>query len=111
MAANHVNLRVPVELMAAFQDAIATGEGLAEAAVAISTCPVEEVTVFHGPSGSRLRVEPKHPVSLLWPQRTLTGDISVPVVLRWFKVPKLTEARGTDEDAAELVRRLTELLP
>lgn len=109
--AKHVTMRFPTALHDALADALATGEGVADAAAALMAAgEAHPVTIFEGPAGSKFRVNTGYPVSFLWPQRNPDGDISIPVRLRWYSDDKLTEARGTEDDARELIRRLKEIL-
>lgn len=113
MASKTTNLRVPTDLLSALRDAVATGEGLAEAAAAVARCEDMAVTIFDGPhdDGMIFRVPTgKYPLNLVWPCRSPDGDIVIPVRLHWYKGLTLAEARGTDADARELIERLQALL-
>lgn len=109
--AKHVTMRYPTELHEALDQALATGEGIPEAARAfMSSAEAHPVTVFHGPEGSRFRINEGHPITLMWPLRRPDGLISIPARLRWYAGEKLTEVIGTDEQARDLITRLEEIL-
>jgi len=103
--AKHVTVRIPEADLEALRDALASGEGIVEAAMKVAGAPEHPVTMFEGPTGSKFRVTTGHPVRLLWPVKT-DDDISIPVALSWYADPKITEARGSVENALELARRL-----
>lgn len=111
MSATYVRLKVAKADFDALNDALATGEGVAEAAAVVAASPVDETTTFVGPSGAGFRVLLDKPVSLLWPQLRTDGEVSIPVSLLWLKGRPVTEARGTFDDARELIERLRALLP
>lgn len=103
-------LKVDRADLEALRDALATGEGVAAAAATIAACPEVETTLISSPSGFTFRPEADLPVKFLWPSLTPDGDVAIPVVLRWYKTPKITEARGSREQAQRLVGLLQELL-
>lgn len=110
--AKTTNLRVPTEALDALRDALATGEGIPEAAAVVAGCEDMGVTIFEGPhdDGMMFRIPTgKNPVRFLWPQSSPDGDVVIPVRLMWLKDGPLTEARGSVDDARELAQRLLAL--
>lgn len=107
--AKHVTIRLPEADLEALRDALATGEGIPEAASKVAAAEEFPVTLITAPGGSTFRVTSGKPAWFLWPQLTTDGMVSVPIVLGWLKGRPITEARGTFEHARELIRRLQEI--
>jgi hypothetical protein len=113
--AKHVTIRIPADAWEALDVALATGEGIADAARAIHSVgePVEQVLIDFATH----EVTPTltKPIALGPPRLLPDGRVSIPVHLRWLKGtaaagPPWTEATGPPEHARLLVEALEALL-
>ena len=110
MAARWATLRVEIADLEALRDALAPGEGVAQAAQVIASAEERQATVFEGPTGSHFRVVSDKPVALLWPRLTDHGEIAIPIVLAYLKGRDVTEAVGSVQDAEALIEMLQNLI-